>query len=337
MCIIACKPIGLQMPDEDTITSMWYNNPDGAGIMYAYKGSVHIEKGFMSLDKFLAAIERINRNVDLANCGVVMHFRITTHGGTSPENTHPFPISASIPALKKLVMKTDVGVAHNGIIHNTPRSKDISDTMEYIASQLAPLKAALPRFWENKNAMLLVKNAIDSKMAFLDSAGGIHTIGDFVEHDGMLYSNRTYEDYWVSFKHTSYYGWEFDGKKWSKDTYTTKHPTAMVANEDEFYDMYGDHVSPHYLMPIMDVDGSYYAGLDGQLYEDTNYEVFIDKKGRAWTMDWEVGVAYKDDTIMGVYDSTGMRLRFQEELAEFTDCYDYEEGLLYFPYKDGDF
>ena len=147
MCIIACKPEGVEMPSVHTISNMWHNNPDGAGIMYNYEGRVHIRKGLMDLDDFIKELGHIREKVDLKSAAVVMHFRIATHGGVKPENTHPFPVSDSIPALRKTKLTTRLGVAHNGIISITPREKDISDTMEYIASQLAPLSRALPKFY----------------------------------------------------------------------------------------------------------------------------------------------------------------------------------------------
>ena len=334
MCIIACKPIGLQMPDEDTITNMWFSNPDGAGLMYNHKGKVHIEKGFMKIDDFLDALDRISKSVDLTQCGVVMHFRIATHGGTRPENTHPFPISSSIPVLKKLRLTTDVGVAHNGIIHNTPRSKDISDTMEYIAAQLAPLKAALPRFWENKNAMLLVKNAIDSKMAFLDGTGKIRTIGDFTEHEGLLYSNHSYKDYWRTTTYNSY--WSFDSDedgKWSSGTYTYD---AMDFVDPKFYEQCGQYLETHYLMPISEVEGAFYTNTDGEMYEDDSFLVYLDAKNRIWVMDWEeTNVAFQTNDIVCVYDANGNRLHYDFQSAEPLPCYKYEDGLLYFPTKNG--
>ena len=154
------------MPGNDTLRTMWNVNSDGAGFMYVEKGAVRIEKGFMKYKNFIKALEKVGARLDLTATPVVMHFRITTHGGTRPENTHPFPITESLGALKKLKSTTDVGVAHNGIIPITPR-KGISDTMEYVLSQLAPLKKALPTFYKNKYAMQLIENAIDSKMAFL--------------------------------------------------------------------------------------------------------------------------------------------------------------------------
>ena len=194
MCIICAKPIGVKMPSNKYIENMWENNPDGAGLMYAYNGKVIIEKGFMTLESFMSALERIQKKVDLEKLAVILHFRIGTAGGNTPENTHPFPISDNIGVLKKLRLEVPIGVVHNGIISITPRQKDISDTMEYIAAQLAPLHRAVPNFYENKNLMLLVKNAISSKMAFLIGDGTMFSIGEFVTEDGIFYSNSAYSE-----------------------------------------------------------------------------------------------------------------------------------------------
>ena len=48
MCIICAKPAKTAFPDAETIRTMWYRNPDGAGIMYARDGKVCIEKGFIT-------------------------------------------------------------------------------------------------------------------------------------------------------------------------------------------------------------------------------------------------------------------------------------------------
>lgn len=194
MCIIAAKPAGIPMPDRDTIKRMWDANPDGAGLMYVEKGKVRIEKGFMKYKAFSKALDQIEKRLDLTVAPVVLHFRIMTHGGVNPECTHPFPITDNVGALKKLKASVDIGVAHNGVIHSVTPRKDLSDTMEYIATQLAPLKRALPKFYENKHARLLIQNAIESKMAFLTEGGKIYTLGDFVTDKGILYSNTSYKE-----------------------------------------------------------------------------------------------------------------------------------------------
>ena len=195
MCIIAAKPAGVKMPSRDTIRTMWAGNPDGAGVMYAQDGKVRIDKGFMKLSDLEAHLDKLERSLDLTATGVVLHFRITTHGGTCPENCHPFPLTDSLARLRMTHTSTTVGIAHNGIIPITPRDQTTSDTMEYIASQLAPLGRALPGFWKNQDAMTMIQNAIHSRMVFLTGDGELYMTGDFVEHDGVFYSNRSFEGY----------------------------------------------------------------------------------------------------------------------------------------------
>lgn len=192
MCIIAAKPAGIPMPSAQTIENMWYGNRDGAGFMYAENGMVHIQKGFMKLAEFQNALIELAKTHDLTKLPLVMHFRITTHGGTKPENCHPFPVTDSLGVLTKRVSKAKLGVAHNGIIDITPR-KGISDTMEYIISQLAPLHRAIPKFYKYDDLMLMISNATQSRLAFLTDEGSLHTIGNFIEDNGVLYSNTSYK------------------------------------------------------------------------------------------------------------------------------------------------
>ena len=204
MCIIAAKARGVTMPDDQTIENMWYGNSDGAGFMYAENGKVYIRKGFMEYSQFRKALDELAATHDMTQLPLVMHFRITTHGGTKPANCHPFPITDSIGVLSKLEAKCRVGVAHNGVIDITPR-KGISDTMEYIASQLAPLSRAVPEFYKNKHLIEMIYNATSSRLAFLARDGSIYTVGDFIEDGGMLYSNTSYRysRSWRDFN----YGW----------------------------------------------------------------------------------------------------------------------------------
>lgn len=267
MCVIVAKPSGIKMPTQDQITDMWYTNPDGAGFMYEKNGTVYIRKGFMYLQDFLDALDRLATKHDLTELPIVMHFRITTHGGTKPENCHPFPITDSLGVLTKLDSKTKLGVAHNGIIPITPR-KDISDTMEYILSQLAPLHRAVPKFYANKDLMEMVYNAVHSKLAFLTDKGEIFTVGDFQERDGILYSNLNHE--WSqlrSFKYSSThpYDWDsydWDSYDWSKDNGAIRGTfldrTVMWVDEDIGYITGVDDIDPGYGMYALDCDNNVY-------------------------------------------------------------------------------
>lgn len=205
MCIIAAKPAGVEMPSDDTMRNMWTNNPDGAGIMYAVNGLVHIEKGFMKYEEFETAIKKLERRYNTKKMSIVMHFRIKTHGEINKECCHPFPVTRSTAMLKKTRVTTKLGIAHNGIITSVIPRKGLSDTMEYVATQLAQLYSAMPQFYKNADALELVENAIDSKMAMLTSKGEIVLIGDFKEQDGIKYSNDSYSGKRYGIL-TSYYG-----------------------------------------------------------------------------------------------------------------------------------
>lgn len=304
MCIIAAKPAGVKMPTEQIIRNMWDGNRDGAGIMYVEQGKVRIEKGFMKYKAFSAALEEISRRLDLTATPLVMHFRITTHGGTKPENTHPFPITDNVGALKKLIGVCDLGVAHNGIIPISPR-KGISDTMEYIASQLAPLKRAMPRFYENKHAMQLVENAIQSRMAFLTATGKLYTVGSFIEDEGVLYSNSSYKSLRSSFRSCSYDSYWTSDKDWF--AYACGATGAPGGSESV-----GDGTEVRMLMWLD--DGCYVRFPEGEI--DDGVEYLIDKEHHVWWYDWKSDCAIPMDGV--AYTHTGMPVQYDESLADPT-------------------
>ena len=90
MCIICVSPKGTRQPIRAQLKTMFFRNPHGAGYMYARDGIVHIHKGFMYLDDFLAAIESEHFT---ARDSVVYHFRIGTQAGVNPPMTHPFALT----------------------------------------------------------------------------------------------------------------------------------------------------------------------------------------------------------------------------------------------------
>ena len=268
MCIIAIKQAGINMPAMKTIENCWYNNRDGAGFMYAKDGNVYIEKGFMTLKDFKAALKQLEKTIDVVNTPIILHFRITTHGGTSPGNTHPFPVTEKLPLLQMTKLKAPLAVAHNGIINIKPSKKNVSDTMEYIISQLAPLYQLKKDFYKQPAGKKLIYNFTKSKMAFLDGAGRIETVGDFITgEDGLMYSNNSYK------ARTIYYNWDLwdYGAEW----YESEHGKYMtwLTEEDGYILSNGNLISADYY--LTDKDGNLYQydlgtdtaiPIDGTLY-----------------------------------------------------------------------
>ncbi len=317
MCIIAAKPAGTPMPAATTIENMWARNHDGAGFMYAHGGTVHIEKGFMKLADFNAALARVGRTVDLDDVSVVMHFRIATHGAVIPANTHPFPVTTSVGTLQKLKCDTTLGVAHNGIISSVTPRKGISDTMEYIVSQLGPLYKGAPTFYENAHLMQMIDNAVESKLALLTSKGTIHTIGKFEIDDGIMYSNTSYKPYtfsgvyWNS-EWSDYYLNSDDFFRTEKLGYTFDHTRRLRC-------LWGDEATA--------IDGH------GKLLDSYEDGFAVDSDGKLYIYKYEC-----DGFVLvpGGYahDSSGTTLRLEEDAGyTWEDVYEEIPPIQTYTYK----
>lgn len=191
MCIIIAKDKGISIPDRTILKNCFDNNPDGAGVMWNESEFVHIQKGFMLWKDFDEFLNSLSKRIDLKLASVVMHFRITTHGRTSPQNCHPFPISTKARYLKATSFKTAVGVCHNGIIP-IKCTHGLSDTQTYILKRMSKLKS---KFYNNPRILKQIENEIQSKMCLLSKDGRIHLIGNFIKDNGIFYSNYSYKSY----------------------------------------------------------------------------------------------------------------------------------------------
>lgn len=265
MCIIVAKPMGQKMPGKNTIETCFQNNPDGAGIMLAYKGQVFGFKGLMTLEAFRDKLHQLEKRFgNLKNFAVVMHFRITTHGGTRPENTHPFPLKTSYPALRDLEWVAEQGIAHNGIIdctsyHADIKAENVSDTMVFIKNVAAPIAKHVD-IATNKGVAKALQVAAGSRLAFLNGQGKLMVVGDFTQEDGIYYSNSTYKEARVKYNlasykpyYTSWYDW--DDVKY--DTSTGKYTYTYDDDLDEFKMELADN------MELFVLDESYYISENG--------------------------------------------------------------------------
>lgn len=221
MCVIVTKPAGTPMPPEDVMKNMWETNSDGAGFAYALNNKVHVEKGFMTykdLDNALAGLEkRLKSKADLTldDVSLLVHFRITTHGGTSKELTHPFPITRDTKYMLSTDYKADVILAHNGIISTVIATPQNSDTTQYIRDVIVPMKNSNKRFFTDPNMMEILDNTINSsRFVFLDKFGEFHFVGNWSTDEdtpGCSYSNLSHKYYKPS-KYPAYYmDYDFEG------------------------------------------------------------------------------------------------------------------------------
>ena len=190
MCIICVSKSGVRQPTVTELNTMVRNNPDGAGYMVARHGMVSISKGYMDFGEFLNAVRREHFT---ERDSVVYHFRISTQAGVNPEMTHPFPLSNRLERMEKLDTTCRIGVAHNGVIRLTadPDNRRYSDTALFITQYLRVL---IQRREDLRDRRVLdtVWNLAQSKFAIMDGGGYVATVGEFLNQDGLLFSNASY-------------------------------------------------------------------------------------------------------------------------------------------------
>lgn len=237
MCIAIYSEKGNDLPCETYLKNSFDNNPDGAG--YAFNtddGRVQIHKGLMTWESFKAAFFEDAKKFDFKNRGVLIHFRIATHGGTVPECTHPFPLIDDVGSLHKLKITTNYAVIHNGIIYLTSadasKTTQMSDTMVFIQKYMTKIATNKDWFYNTEN-MELIYGLAASKIAVLNGKGEIISTTGFVKAaDGNYYSNGTYAYGPTSYyDYGGYYGGHYGGKRKS------------YKNWDEAKDYYDDYYS----------------------------------------------------------------------------------------------
>lgn len=193
MCVIAVKRKGLPFPSKQYLMNCFDNNDDGAGFMYPSHGSVHIRKGYKTFESFWRALNKVRKEVG-DNASFVMHFRIATQG-FEMGMTHPFPLADNYDIMKKMSVKCEIGIAHNGIIQLTSDgSKDYSDTMKFIKDYMSVMIRGYN--WRKSEK---IRNAIEgmtagNKFAVMDKHGNVDLLGKgwIRDADGCEYSNSSY-------------------------------------------------------------------------------------------------------------------------------------------------
>ena len=232
MCVIVAKKMGIELPSKKILENCFDVNPDGAGLMYVNENKkVIIEKGFMTFEAFYQKLMELDKKYDLKKKALVMHFRITTQGGTSPENCHPFPITDDEKKLKATYLKcNDVAFAHNGIIslYSMRDDKGMSDTMLLSKELLYPLFNYNKKFYKQKHNQELIEEIIGTdKIAFLDNEEKIITIGEFKEDEGVLYSNLNHK------KNNGYYNYNYNDYDYYNDNYSYNSYNSYNNNHSE--------------------------------------------------------------------------------------------------------
>ena len=296
MCIAIAKMRGVDVPDEHTLKNCWDNNDDGAGFAFNLNGRVLIKKGYMRWDDFIKAFRSYNEKYNFKERGLLIHFRIATHGARDATMTHPFPVVSDEGALKKIDYTSSFAAVHNGIITLTSyvanKSKVLSDTAIFIRDYLTPLSTN-ENWLHNPSNMELVHNLIESKMAILDGSGWISKTDGFIEDNGVYYSNTTYKDFTTRHKIKTtvipygfdYYDYDdnndyddYGTYNYDEFKYTSTKIKACSENVDLMKVKPGDFIDcPMYYSDVCKPGDNYYVDKNFALYSldtesDANYQ-----------------------------------------------------------------
>lgn len=192
MCIAIYKPAEALLPSLETLYNCWDNNPDGFGYAIRKDGKCEIRKGFMKRTDVANEYQYLKQ---YENCDILMHFRIATHGGVNPQNTHPFPITNDAKQLGKKSAIVNKCLIHNGVLPIEPRKKSISDTAEFA---LRIGEAGLT----NIETVELFDGFIGTNKIALMNGVGVVTLGQWIKSNGVYYSNSTYS--YAAYSHITY-------------------------------------------------------------------------------------------------------------------------------------
>lgn len=188
MCIAILNTKGTILKKE-LLRNCWENNGDGAGMLYINDyNMMEVFKEMKSFDVFYDKYSEVKRKYGKRN--IVLHFRISTHGGITESNCHPF------------MVHQDLGFVHNGMIYNVPTSKVHSDTYMFNEVILKKLKEGF-EYDEDVLDMLEVYIGSGSKLIFLNADDDYAIVNEKAGHWnlGCWFSNSSYKQVnsWVDY------------------------------------------------------------------------------------------------------------------------------------------
>lgn len=180
MCIIIYNSKGKL--DSHELQEASQSNPDGAGLMYAVGGKLHIFKDRKN-QKTIEMYHKVRKTYP--NILIVLHFRISTDGGVNTENCHPYQVNK------------DIGLCHNGILSKYSGKKTTkSDTRIFMDDLIAPFPTEV--IWTDA-FMRLVEQAISfgNKFVLLNNKGESYILNESLGHWDKAkvnwYSNSSYK------------------------------------------------------------------------------------------------------------------------------------------------
>jgi hypothetical protein len=190
MCIIMVKPAGKDLPDQAVFDRCFVRNKDGAGFMYFENNRVIGMKGYTSASALRDAITSCIQ--DVKENAIAVHFRYKTHGNINVANCHPFPVTDDWEIMGASCWEADIGLMHNGVMHNMPYEKDYSDTMSFVKHILYKH----PTLMDDSTDPLLKLVIGHNRFAVMNaSTKKCSLLGDWnTAPDGVIYSNHDWKE-----------------------------------------------------------------------------------------------------------------------------------------------
>ena len=217
MCLIVSAPKGSMIPKE-LLVDATQKNPDGWGIMY-HDGNriVTLKSDAPDADAVFDEVKKIDRET-------IVHLRLTTHGGNTLENTHPFEI---IPERLYMMHNGIVDVNGDAILEDGTKR---SDTRIMVEDYLQPIVTKPGRI-RNKGIKNFVQSLIgksSNRLVFLDDQGK------------LTYFNKRLGIEWKGLWCSNTYAWTLHDE--SSRIFGRR--TSLPRSSYDYYDDYDFNVSP---------------------------------------------------------------------------------------------
>lgn len=190
MCVIVIKMAGRELPKAEYMKNCEHRNKDGIGVALhkSEASEITIKKTFKNADELNVWLVENVRVEDTC----IVHFRIATHGKVDEGNRHPFPITKNKEMLRQTELICKLAVAHNGVISQYGHETKFSDTQQFIIDILSD--EAIKNNIENPTIQKLISNYIaNDRLVIMLENGKTWRWGTWHEHEGIFYSNTSYE------------------------------------------------------------------------------------------------------------------------------------------------
>jgi predicted glutamine amidotransferase len=184
MCLLIVNQTALISKNQ--LKNAWDNNSHGGGMAYPFRDEDN--KSYVFTDKFDNFDDFYDEYVSIRNMidkPMILHFRISSSGGRSKENIHPF-----------YVRKDKLAMAHNGTIRSL--GDDTMSDSRHLAQIIGTFKGNSVAMLKHSGLRQLVYAVIgQSKLAFVDSAGNFEILNEHLGHwtaNGDWMSNDSYKE-----------------------------------------------------------------------------------------------------------------------------------------------